>query len=40
MSGQTTKVFTSTEQLQDYIGTPLELAVRKPDAALAAAPQQ
>ena len=29
MSGQTTKVFTSTEQLQDYIGTPLELAVRK-----------
>ena len=29
MSGNTPQVFTSTEELQDYIGAPMELAVRK-----------
>lgn len=29
MSGQAPQVFTTTEQLQNYIGTPMELAVRK-----------
>ena len=29
MSASPPKVFTSTEQLRDYIGTPIELAVRK-----------
>lgn len=29
MSGNTPQIFTSTEQLQSYIGAPMELAVRK-----------
>ena len=29
MSGHTPEIFTSTEQLQSYIGAPMELAVRK-----------
>ena len=29
MSGQAPEVFTSTEELQNYIGTPMDLAVRK-----------
>jgi hypothetical protein len=29
MSGQTSQVFTSVDQLQSYIGTPMELALRK-----------
>ena len=34
MSGQTPQVFTSAEELQTYIGTPMELALRKAIAHL------